>query len=781
MSTFTDPAPASVTPVVTATVTLDGSETPLSGEVSQWSTTRELVGSVLPGNLRTRSGLSIGTASVAVRNPDPITRTPWASNGARIRRGGEVSLAAEVTGEVWPMGSWLIGEATGSLRSAEVPMSLRESSFRGRGDSRSVRNLLPVVPATPVEPAWMVDALARQVGWWTTPAPVESCLASLPLNGAVWSELSDYVAFPLDGTVPKRWGGVRGALGPIGDWGVYLVMAVISYRLTGGVLRPTYDPVLIDDTPLYVTLCATGGPTLIRFGYGATDPQLRIDPDDATLEVRSSSSSAWVSVGYVPGLDPNNLDRVQIEVQRSGSPTDPDSEFDFRGTYGPIRARARSSQSAAWSAWAVDSTTVAGNAVSELIMGSTAADGGSAAGVQVTREADPALWAPATAHIEPLGNGGLMPSPWLASDVDVWSGIQAVCAAWLGAAWVDAAGILICRNRSYLAGLVPPSSVPVLDVGTRVEDLPWTLDPADEADRLTVTYAPVDILTLAYDPDAENWSGTGSGNMVAPLLWESSEAVQIGPGETITIKADVENLGVAAGVYQQPYGLTQNWWSAEVAQDGHWQVSSWNARPNRDGTGAIPGEGALQVTSRQVSAGRVLIEIRNRTGSALWTVDGKGNPWLRMRVVGMTSQANAAVVTRGLPEEQAVNPMAIDLGRLVQRQADAEAIADYLWGRARNPGYRVASLRVVPDWRRDIGDVIYLTHGRSGLAQKALITKVAMAGKPGEVTQHLDVVLLPVTYADHTDYWAGKTYAQQKAARAGDTYRDETDDPLKGA
>lgn len=777
MSTFTDPGPNEITPVVS--VEIAGS--PLGGVVGSWSTTRELVGSALPGNLRARTGLSIRGAQITLANPEPQARTPWAKGTDRIPEGGYATLTATAAdGETRPMGSWIVGPQSGSLRSPEVPVELYEQSYRARGPRRSVKNRLPVVPATPVEPAWMVDALARQAGWWTTPAPVASCLASLPLNGAIWSELDDYLAFPLYGDPPDGWGGVRGALGPTGDWGVYVVLAVITYKKVGKVLVPNIEPLLINDVPMFVTADFTGGPTLLRFGLELADPMVRVNPAAQTVEVRAGNDPVqWVSVGYVPGLDPRNPDRLQLEIRRAGAPTNPDSAFDFTGTYGPIRVRARSAADAPWSEWATDPTTFAGLAVSELVIGSSVAADGSCAGLQVTREADPALWAPPTANIDALGAGGLMPSPWLPSDVDVWSGVQDVVAKWLGAAWIDLNDELQCRNRYYLAGDVPPEQITTIDVGRRVEDLPWTLDPADSADRLEVTYSPVDILTAAYDPEAEHWEGGGKGYVVMPLLWEADEAVLINPRQTITVVADVDSLGIAAGTYQQPFGLTQQWWYAESARDAHWQVSSWNARPNRDGTGLVPGENALQVTSRQVSAGRVLIEIRNLSGAPLWTVNGKGEPWLRMRVAGKTSQSTTVVVERGTSAADAVNPMKVDLGRIVQRADDGEAIADFLWDRARAPGYRLSSLRIVPDWDRDLGDVLYLSHPTSGLQQKALLVKDARAGRPGELTQHVDLVLLPVTVGDFDDLWAGRTVGDLDDAYAGRTVGELDDDPLQ--
>jgi hypothetical protein len=72
------------------------------------------------------------------------------------------------------------------------------------------------------------------------------------------------------------------------------------------------------------------------------------------------------------------------------------------------------------------------------------------------------------------------------ADTDVWSAIQQVCAATLCAAWVDVAGVLHVRTRQQLTGIGVP--ITTVDAGQVLVDIPWTMDPADTADRLEISW-----------------------------------------------------------------------------------------------------------------------------------------------------------------------------------------------------------------------------------------------------------------------------------------------------
>lgn len=177
---FTNPQPSEVTPLVSVDL---GAPLGVRSVVS-WDLERELVGPSIAGNFR-GPGLSIGSGSLSIAHND-LTVTPWAKGSARIKPGGEAILVGEAAnGETMPLDTWLVAPKSGSVASAGMNIGLREKQYAGRRQD----NLLPTIARSETEASWMIDVLGRQLGYYTTPAPVASCISSLPMNGAVW-ELS---------------------------------------------------------------------------------------------------------------------------------------------------------------------------------------------------------------------------------------------------------------------------------------------------------------------------------------------------------------------------------------------------------------------------------------------------------------------------------------------------------------------------------------------------------------------------------------------------------------
>lgn len=350
--------------------------------------------------------------------------------------------------------------------------------------------------------------------------------------------------------------------------------------------------------------------------------------------------------------------------------------------------------------------------------------------------------------IQPLG--GLLPAPWIPGDTDAWTGIQDICAAWLGAAWVTADGVLIVRSRDYLsaAGSV---GIPV-DVGTSVENLAWSLDPDDTADRLEITYAP---------------AGQAVSASPMPTAWSASDPVSIAPGASVDVVADLDRYSVAN---------TTTWADITNVADvtPHNAKSIFAIGAKLDGTDPRPG--VVTVTSRQVSAGRVVITLTNTSNTTLYTVDGTGQACLLLRCP-TAPQETTATIERGAAADEATSPLSIDLGKLVQRAQDAEEIADFIWPRVSVPAWKASSVRIRLDWEIDLGDILLLSHERSDLTAKALVTKVAFDGSPGEVQQTLDLVLLATTWGAFDRTWAGLTWDDFDAAWAGATWDDFDADP----
>lgn len=703
--------------------------------VGSWSLERELQGAVLPGNVRAASGISIGSgsATVAGATPEGVIRSPW-SKAARVLPGGDAQWFAAYDGpdstDRVPLGDWQLSPYSGSLASpASMSVDLVEKQFVG---TSALNRVGPSGDAYP-DPIFLVDQLARQIGYYSTPKPPESCIFSLPLAGGFWAEVGTIDLLAL-GSDTETWLTQNGRVAYTGQWG-------LQATCSGTTLSDSYD--------VYITLDTTDE-VQFTFGDGLQLPVVAVDPTINTLYARATSDGSTVSGPFVPGADPVRPSRVQLHVQRTGTP----------GDWTGVNVRARSAAMAPWSAWVSIAGASSTDVGTELRI--TAYIAAIVSGIIVTTADEPGVWDYGNASLAPLG--GSLATPWIDGTLDAWTALQQIVAAWAGAAWVTTDGRLTVRSRDGMAG-IGTASTPI-DVGASVEDIPWSIDPADTADRLELTYWPVDTTYQAETP-----------SNYGPIAWSAEDAIELPPGQTTVVSADVDAYfwpmpEVIAGFASwtpawNDSSLYPNWFSV------------YGACTTRDGTGAHPDYGVVGFKTVQVSTGRIEIHITNPTSSTLYTVDANGSPCLFLACNGAYRQNTSSTVARGLPVAEATNPLTIDLGRYVQNEADAEALADFIWGRVSAPMWKASSVRVALDWSRDIGDVYTLTHERSGLSQRAITTKVAYDGAPGQVTQSLDLVLLPPTWADWDAAWAGKTWTAFDAEWSGDSWTDFDNDPLR--
>lgn len=340
--------------------------------------------------------------------------------------------------------------------------------------------------------------------------------------------------------------------------------------------------------------------------------------------------------------------------------------------------------------------------------------------------------------------GGTLPAPWVPSDADALTALQDLVTAWCGAVFVDNTGVLRVRSRETLAGL--DATTIDLDVGRYAEDLAWSLDPADVPDRLEVTYTPAATLT-SFEVDC------------------SPEAIMVPARSSIdiTVALDTSPLVVADWI-----DITNN-----PATNPNPTDPIFAANSRADGNNGVGVAGVLRVATVSVSTSRMILRLTNPSAQPLWVVDGNGSPCLFLRAQGYPAETER-VTSRGLPAEasDASRIRQVDLGRYVQRQEDAEDIADYYWARLTAGLWKADSVRVKPDWARDLGDVVRLRHGRTSLNQRAMVTKIAWSGQAGEVTQTLDLALLPSIWAEFDEAWAGRTWDDFDALWAAYTWDD---------
>jgi hypothetical protein len=736
--------------VPTVRLSADGSPWLADAAVLSWSVDRELVASTVPGNIRSRNGLSIGAASVTVRPATEVT--PWSANPeSRVLNDDSVlSLYVEADdGDTYPLGAWVLNPTAGSLLGREVSMELLEAQYAGRRTPQALRTYTGDVfgADAPVDPAWMLGELATQAGFPPVPPPVPSALVSLPLYGAGEPVSTAYTAVP---TV-TGWEILPGdvAIGPGNGSEVSLV------SITGSPLTDAIST----HYAVFITVNVVGTVHLIDTVQGW---HVRIvnDPDTAThtVAVSNTAGPVGVPVTFAGQQSADWPTRVQVKLERyRGSAPD---------VWSYTSACARSGADAAWSGWAEDDTdfTPAGTFEQIYVIGGVEIPSfgmtttpGQFTALQITTDDDPNLWLPAKAHLQPLN--GDMGLPWVPAGLDAWTAIQDICSAWLAAAILGRDGLLRILTRDDLAG-VGTAGVPT-DIGREWTDLPWVLDPEDTADRLEVTFTPPAI--------AEAKVGTSTA---APEAWRAPDVIHLLPGASATIHATLENRAAV--------GIFRRFIVPSSTPGPMWSTSSFvTAYPNAEGTGTLIDPDYLRADVTQTSATSATINLRNASTSSAYLVTSAGEPSLILRARRVATYETPQVLERGVLAEEATRPLQVDLTPYVQSESEAREIADYLWSRVSAAApWKASGVQCRLDWSHDLGRVLRLTEAGSGLQTKALITKLPLAGNPGEITQHLDLVLLPWTWADFDDTYAADTWTTWDAIWAGRTWDDFDADPL---
>lgn len=748
--------------LVTPPVRLDvvGAPWLADAAITSWQVEREIASSTLPGQIRHRSGLSIGAASVNVTQQGR-TVTPWSAEP--VQAAGSARLYAATSDGDVELGAWVVDPVSGALTTPELQVDLLEAQYAARRDPAAMPFIgLPALAgfSGPLEAdadgIWTVSRIAAQVGYHNVPPDGPSTIVSVPLTGST-AALSRYVGW--EGGDLGKWAGPgTGGVRWIDTGGGIGLEAVGSFSgLRGGWIfnsTPQVSNILAAGKPVWITLNMAG--TLVIEDDPVTAsilPSFRIDVNSTNgrCSIRHGlANGAWsaATVGdWVPNQSPNWPTRVQIKLTRTNNGLTDDA---FRwtsttievvsapgATGTPITATGSAERAAGWDHFQYGTRGAGGTVRMNGLQ--------IASGVSAAQNAE--VWKPRNADLALLG--GKVGAPWVPPNTDAWTALSDAAAAWGAAAIISPTGRLKILDQHALSG-AGNLGRPV-DIGREWTDLPWTLDPADTADRLEVTY------------QAAAFSYPVAADATSPILWNPEEVIRLLPLATVTVRANLDKF--AAGIFRE-------WVRSDrtISPPSEMYKSTWEANTFRNGKGTRASSRPFGISMKMTSANRIDLTLTNRTNQQWFLVNPEGEPHLAIRALAVAEFEAEQVITRGLSAEDAKNPLTVDLGTYVQRAEDAAAIADFLWARVNQPMWRADSVRCRLDWTHDIGEVLALTHARSGLTSKALVTKVAYDGKPGEYAQTLSLVLIPPTWDDFDAAWAGKTWAAFDAAWAGKTW-----------
>lgn len=305
---------------------------------------------------------------------------------------------------------------------------------------------------------------------------------------------------------------------------------------------------------------------------------------------------------------------------------------------------------------------------------------------------------------------------------DAWSFIQQTAGEVMGAAGLDEEGKFFFIGKDRLRGLDNPS---VEQIGVDgLADLPWSISDDDVADRVTVSYTPVEEVTTANPTQT---------------VWEATEVIQVNAGQTRSLTADFDGLAAANfgdWLFDADFNATNG--------------SRWHVYRTREGTDSVvPSGSELKIVTEQVTASRVRIRITNTTASTLWIRDEGGGPYLILRARYTARRGEQMSVEIGAPEDKSVAPFSHDGGTSIQAFEDASSLAAWLFAVLSEPLPVLESVEVVPDPSHRIGQVITIYDPLfTGIRARAIIAGVSQSGAAGSYKQTLKLALLAVTVDD---------------------------------
>lgn len=679
--------------------------------VGEWSVDRKLTGSSLPGQARGAAGFSIATGSVTFPQPDGAPLSPWGRGSLGIGPGGACTLYASHAGPVvsagLTLGQFRVAPISGSNTSGTVSLELEESSIRLKKPFTlkwryNMKGATNSDPKPELDACWVLDQIARAGGYYQTPKPVASTIVSLPLVGGTMAETGATVTAQIDGWAAA---GSAPGLGPAST-----VSATIS------------APAMPDSMFITADVYDGGGRVLIGsavFDFGNTG--VTVATDTGTI------------LGVAPYEASTGVRRVQAQITRQSS------------TVFSVRAR---SQQGPWSnqilvtfpaaPWTSANTWVTvDTAVPE--------QGRWIRGVQAHTADDVGVWATPTAEID------LSYSPLHAAfgveDATAWDTAQEIATKTMGALWISEAGVFTYRNGNRMRGTsTPVETVEALD---SLASLDWTVDPAEIADRVELTYTPTNVIA----------------SKAATTLWEATDSVRVAAHASVTLNVDIE------GTTNDIASFIPVW---DTSIDDA-RMSRWAASTSPAGNGERPSDDAVSITARLVSMSRIRIQITNNTDAPLWLVDGNGEPCLILRCSLHIAPSEPATIASGVAEDDAASPLSVDAGAWVQNLDAAQRMLDWLTGQTQTAKPTLNQVAVKPNLARQIGDVIRLTDGHTGLRAHAIITGITLDGGPDGYTQNLDVTLLDVVFSDFDNWLEANsivTFADFDAWLAANTITD---------
>ncbi|MGP9528138.1 hypothetical protein [Glutamicibacter sp. AOP5-A2-18] len=648
--------------------------------VGDWSISRQLTGGMLPTQVRGASGHSIASGQVSIPQL-PAHMSPWGFGQYRLGPGGRCTVYASQFGGYTTvpdrriaLGEFTVAPISGASTEAKVSLDLDEYSLRLR---KPFTLKWTYSETDRLDAAWVVHQVARAGGYYAVPEPISTTLLSFPLMG---SSVPDRSA-----TNPNT--NVTGELA----WADHDGQIGLASGAT--VLANASD----DPDAWYVTLDHNGLGSVVLKVPGCDNITFTVAAASVTA-TRDSVETLQVPILGAPSAS-SGWRRIQFQVNLKGFSMRARAEGTSYGAY----------SSKTWTPVRVSPPRGQVRGVGDAV----------ARGVQFSTTTATEIFGRGNkAKINSTGSilTGLLDVPVAPG----WDLLQEIASSTGGAVWMDETGTLIFRSRDLLRGTGNYGET--IEALEQVETLGWIIDPADQADRVELTYKPT-IVTKSADETT---------------IWESDSPLLIRVGTPKVLFVDIDGTT----------DRLSRWvplWDTRYPEGS---LSRWAASFALDGSGSRPADDSVSIKTSMVSSSRIKITITNKNTSAIWMVDGNGNPAITLRTSLLVTAGDPVTISKGVSANQAVSPLELSTGAWIQDADAAQTVLHWAASQTEVAQPVLQGMRVVPNLARQLGDLVRIIDPITNLRSKALITGITLNGDHSQYSQELDLTLVAVTFDD---------------------------------
>ncbi|GAA1110464.1 hypothetical protein [Nesterenkonia jeotgali] len=694
----------------TALVLVNGSPV----EVSSLSVSRELSSS-MPSQVASASGLTAATGSVSwAVGEDVQTRSahPWDGNDFPPKPADEVvafmgygeAFVRQLTGSIDDsQGSAASGDVSSGLVDAIDKLN-RPVSFPALLDWMPPRVDGEEYTRVGMQPVYITDRILRECGFNATPPQVNGCVFSAPHMGSAWPEVGDVYRASEQGF------STRSVLHVPTVWGVGLSSGDVLYEpdfskaSSNGRLNRTMQ-ITVKVNPGQVS----SGEAFVRAQWGGAYVSLSVT-NLRTIRARLHNGSSVTTVCQLTDADVSDATVFTLRVL-------PDGSFTIFANTGKSTSGSASLPSA-----------ITGSDMDRVRVFVTHECGLLIGGTQVNFGSTSVFNAPQTARLTPPASWRQLHAFPRVESRNALDLLKEQAEAECAAMWIDEHGVFRWVNRTNLTGAGASARINALD---DVLDIGWESSAAGVRSRVVLKSLESNI-SRSKMPNQMAWQAGGKSLEAG----ESSEEIVSPAGDADWVRVD-EDLKVLPGDFFD-FNRGRGTWGGGIASND--DGSQW----------ATIGNSAFSVSMEKLAD--AVYKITTNAGSPpngrtveLSTPDEDASTgvWKSKRNVNLPMLRAKGVVewsdreTVGLhvgPQLAAV--LEHDVGPWVQNPTDLQDLADWLSAQVFEPKPVLRNLSVIPDFRRQLGDVVWVEDRENlHIELKLLITKIDTTISAGSADQ----------------------------------------------